>query len=125
MSKLFKKIKILLLLIAGFVILAHLFVPHDHHYDFSSNVEHHHHDNSSENEPFHCHFFNNIELSKVRTNSFVNKIKYLPILYTLTFPDLLDIDINNEFSNNIVTNDNPPNYRIIICISPTRGSPLV
>ena len=123
MSIFFKKIKILLLLIAGFVILAHLFVPHDHHYDFSSNVEYHHHDNSSEKTPIHCHYFNNIELSKVRTNSFVNKIKYLPILYTL--PDLLDIDFSNEFSNTIVTNDNPPYYRIIVSVSPTRGSPLV
>jgi len=51
MSKLFKNISVFPLWLAGLVIIAHLLIPHDHHFDISV---------SNENCPVHCHAFNDL-----------------------------------------------------------------
>ncbi len=126
MRKKYENITSILLLIVGLVIFSHSIIPHDHHYNSSvSDIEHHHHnDNDSGDEPIHCHYFNNIDFDKVRTNNVTNIIKELPILYTVIFDEIFELDINYQVNNYINLNDNLPDYCVLISISPTRGSPL-
>ena len=119
MNKNYKNITSIVLLIVGLIIFTHSVIPHDHHYDFSSDVEHHHNDN-----PIHCHYFNNIDSDKVRTNNFTNTMKELPVLYAVILSNLFDLDLHSQVNNFISLNDNTPYYCVLISNSPTRGSPL-
>ena len=114
------------LLIVSLVMLSHSFIPHDHHYNNNFDVDLHNHcdkDNSSK-EPIHCHYFNNIDYDKVRTNNFLKIIKELPALYIIAHSDLWVIDINYKESISIYTKDYLPDYCVLIVVSPIRGSPL-
>jgi hypothetical protein len=66
----FKKIAVFSLWLAGFIIIAHLVTPHDHHSDCSVfNMDACHTDNiehpfKSHGFPFHCHALNDLTFEK-------------------------------------------------------------
>jgi hypothetical protein len=77
-NKVFKNIAIFSLWFAGLVILAHLFIPHDHHPDcyVSGNQEACHagnagHPINSHGFPLHCHALNELTIEKTATVLFV------------------------------------------------------
>ena len=127
MSKIYKHIIKISLLIVGLVMLIHLFMPHDHHYGFVFDIEQNRHsnNNNSDKTPIHCHYFNNIDSELIKANTFINILKEIPVLFTITFSSVFNININYQISNLIKTNDNLPDYCVLVSISPTRGSPLV
>ncbi len=124
MNNKFKYIKFILASIIGFTLISHTVIPHDHHFGHNYS-EHHNVNNGSNEEPIHCHYFNNIDFDKVRTNSFTKVFKELSGIFTITFSDIFNINLNYPVGNSINTNDNLPDYFSLISISPTRGSPLL
>ncbi len=122
MNKKLKHIKLILVFFLGFTVVSHAVIPHNH--NFGHTIKYNNPDNSDK-EPVHCHYLNNIDFDKVRTNSFTKVFKKLPGIFTITFSDILYIDLNYQISNLINTNDNLPDYFSLISISPTRGSPLL
>lgn len=127
MSKINKNIIRISLIFAVLVILAHSFIPHDHHFDNHTDLLQHHHNesNRSGSEPIHCHYLNNIDFDKARINTISHIIKEFPVVFTIVFSDLCSIDLNHQTNNFINANDNLPDYPSLISISPTRGSPLL
>ena len=113
-----------MLLIAGWVIILHMFIPHDHHYDIATEIGHHHNDKNSTNEnPFHCHYFNNIDFDIVKSNHHIDVIKISPVLPSeITFVFTETIDYQKVASK---THFTLPYKDVLVHISPTRGSPLV
>jgi len=125
MSKIFKHIIKISLFIAGLAIITHSIIPHDHHYNFTSDIDHHNNNGNSNNEPIHCHILNNIENINAKTNSFINIFKTLPVLFTNTTIIFSDTNINYQANKLIEKDDNLQDNCVLISISPTRGSPLV
>jgi len=115
----------ILLLITGLVIFSHSILPHDHHYDNLTEVNHNEHQekNKKGQEPIHCHFFNDIVINKI-TTSYQNTIKQITLLYS--YISQFDFDIeDNTIIKAIFYNDfYYPDFLTYIDISPTRGSPL-
>ena len=124
MNKHHKYITAVFLLIINLIIITHGIIPHDHHYDNASDVEHHHNDNS-DGTPFHCHFFNNIDFDEVRTNDFTNIIKKTPVVYTVSLSNLFNLEFLYQVKDIIHLSDKLPDYCVLLTNSPTRGSPLV
>lgn len=93
-SKVFKNIAVFSLWLAGLVIIAHLFIAHDHHSDCSVfNKENDcHADNTklpakSPAFPLHCHALNNLTFEKTATIFFVNNNIPTCDLFILSFFD--------------------------------------
>ncbi len=124
MNKYYKNITAVFLLIINLIIITHASIPHDHHYDIASDVEHHHDDNSN-GTPFHCHFFNNIDFDEVRTNDLTTIIKKITVVYTVSLSNLFNLDLHYQVKDIINQTDNLPDYCVLLTNSPTRGSPLV
>ena len=120
MKKVLKNISLVALLLIGFAILSHAIIPHDHHYELASNLEHNHNDKS----PIHCHYLNHIDVDKITTNNFQKLVKHMPALMAVfsfdesntsnIFVDFIQQKIINTFLSDA-----------ILSISPTRGSPIL
>ncbi len=120
MKKVLKNISLVALLLVGVAILSHSIIPHDHHYELASNLEHNHNDKS----PIHCHYLNHIDLDKITTNNFQKIVKKLPALIAVfSFNENNIQKVFISFISHKALNTFHPNA--ILSISPTRGSPLV
>ena len=108
----------------GLVIFSHSVIPHDHHYEVACETEHHDsHNEDSDNEPIHCHFFNDIVFDKVNISFNKSIVSNLSSAYIiLIISDVYCDDFKNNETFN--TNDNLPDYKVNIENSPTRGSPI-
>lgn len=97
MSKGFKNIAVFSLWLAGLVIVAHLFIAHDHHSDSTiSDKEGICHSNKTEQPtkssgfPLHCHALNDITFNKVSTIIFVhNDIPTCDLFITCFFDSVI------------------------------------
>jgi len=122
MRELYRNIFLGLLLITGLVILSHSVIPHDHHYEVACETEHYeNHNESSDNDPIHCHFFNDIVIEKVTVSFNKNIVNQLLSVYVVLIID----DINDSFEINKTFNIDYflPDNKVNIENSPTRGSP--
>ena len=124
MRGLLKNISLLFLLIGGLVILTHTINSHDHHKDYFT---HHYqseqnHNDKSDSHPFHCHFLNNILITKVSINVEKPSKQLSKIFAIVNFKEFTNHNCREAlfFSNSYV-------YSIINYFvyqsSPTRGSP--
>lgn len=124
MQRNFKNTFLIIIVILSFVIALHSIIPHDHHDDFVSDIEHHHnnHTKSGEN-PFHCHYLNTITFDKAGINSISKIIKKLPNLYSIITTYFCESNIKFSKKYFIIQDDNLPDYSTSVKIYPTRGSP--
>jgi len=113
------------MLIIGLVIFSHSIIPHDHHYDIVTDIDHeeHHGKDKSGHEPIHCHYFNDVVISKVSISVQQPIKQILKIIGTISS---LEIDYRkNTFLKAIFFSDFIfPEYFAFLDTSPTRGSPL-
>jgi len=129
-SKVSKNIAFFSLWLAGFVIIAHLMIPHDHHSDcsvFNKDNECHagntaHHDKSP-SFPVHCHALNDLTFEKTTTAFFVHSI---PIcnLFNVTLFDLVISD-SNLYCIKIKDSPKPLKDADFLRLSPFRGPPAL
>ncbi len=121
----YKNITSIFLLITGLVILVHLIIPHDHHYDNLSEETHNEHQekNDKGQEPIHCHFFNDVVVNKAVV-SYDNIVKQISILYAYVSELNFDFDHNTILNAIFYKDFYYPDFLAILSVSPTRGSPL-
>lgn len=99
--KILKYSSVFSLWFAGFVLVAHLLLPHDHHIadTFSnqdencpvSNDKSHHHSGF----PVHCHAFNDIVSEKLKTFQISQNIQLNPVTFSI-LTDISDFKIQSS-----------------------------
>ena len=126
MQKEYKNIISIFLLITGLVILSHSILPHDHHYNYLTQENHNEHSekDDSGHEPIHCHFLNEVILTKI-TISQISNIQYVSAANSLLRICKLDDSNLSVLPNTIADSYQLYDYIVFIDSSPTRGSPLV
>lgn len=126
MRKKFKNIIAFFLLITGLVMFSHSIIPHDHHYNIIGNLSNyeHHNNEKSDNNPIHCHFFNDIVIDKIISNTNQNLFKYLTSNIKILLNTKLYFDNNPLTKTAFLNINNLPDYFVLIESSPTRGSPF-
>ncbi len=126
MKKQIRNIIVYVLIATSLAIFFHSLIPHDHHYTANCDIVHHHqnHDNQEQN-PIHCHFFNEIIVDKAITSTFHLPVKFSPLNFVLLFVGELHID--NKDNSGIVFREQTfsPDYFVLIQNTPTRGSPIL
>ena len=125
MAKKYKNTISIFLLIIGLVIFSHSILPHDHHYEnhLETTNEEHQEKNEKEQEPFHCHFFNDIVINKI-TSSSQSIVK--PISLFILYITNISFNFTEGFFNKSFTSQifHFPDRLFLSKNSPTRGSPL-
>lgn len=114
-----------LLIATSLAIFFHSVIPHDHHYDMNCELSHHQHDHdNSDQEPIHCHFFNEVIVDKAITTT----NKKIADDTSIAFAALLLL--NFRFTNNELPKFYfPEQEKLTLSLAfrentPTRGSPL-
>ena len=120
----FKNIFTFFMLIIGLVIFSHSIIPHDHHYDVITDINHeeHHEKNKTENEPIHCHYFNDFVISNVTVSAHYS---YKQISKIISNISEFEIYFNRNTVLKVIfySDFSFLEYFSFIDISPTRGSP--
>jgi hypothetical protein len=106
-SKWSKNIAVFTLWLAGFVIIAHLLIPHDHHFDSSSlskddscQTENTQHPAKTPGFPFHCHGLNDLTFEKISSNLVVSQVIPIFDLFPVSLSDAV-ITTSNSLDSKI------------------------
>ncbi|NOY95457.1 MAG: hypothetical protein GXO81_03595 [Chlorobi bacterium] len=127
MQKGIKNTSIFFLWFAGLIIFSHAVTPHHHHFSpiIDYNYQVNHKDNDPENNPFHCHSFNNLAIDKVEIisnkSSIIKMMIDIAAINNICFQYFENPRKKIKLSNK---NDFPLNI-VFLKNSPTRGSPAI
>jgi len=127
MREIYKNTFAYILLIVGLIIFSHSIIPHDHHYTEVCETEHDTHQGHEDatNDPIHCHFLNDIIISKAISNINLNSINNLLLLF-ITIYQNDEIDDNQSLTIiRFLDDDGLPDRQTFIDVSPSRGSPVL
>jgi hypothetical protein len=128
-TRICKSIPKMLLLLAGFIIISHLIIPHDHHTSFQKNSTRDSCPLSDEKTghhplfPAHCHAFNDMAADKFSPVA-IPQLKLNGIMTIIWFPDYVIPGI--QVSHTILPASDKPFYQIFVPDSfPLRAPPSV
>jgi hypothetical protein len=106
-SKWSKNIAVFSVWLAGLVIIAHLLIPHDHHFDSSAfskddscQTENTKHPAKTPGFPFHCHSLNDLAFEKISYNLVVSQVIPIFDLFLVSFSDSV-ITASNSLDSQI------------------------
>ncbi len=126
MKKQIRNIIVYILIATSLAIFFHSVIPHDHHYTANCDIVHHHqnHDTQDQN-PIHCHFFNEIIVDKAIISSYHLAVKFSPLNFVVLFIE--EIQITNKDYSALVFREPVffPDFIVHIQSFPTRGSPFL
>ncbi|VAW20778.1 hypothetical protein MNBD_BACTEROID01-1131 [hydrothermal vent metagenome] len=127
MQKGIKNTSTFFLWLAGLIIFSHAITPHHHHFSPIVNYSHqvNHKDNPPEDNPFHCHSFNNLAIDKVEVIS--NKSSSIKIISDIAIINSTCFQYSKNPRKRICFSTNNDCLLNIVFLknSPTRGSPAI
>jgi hypothetical protein len=117
--------------LAGLIIIAHLLIPHDHHYESpvfgkedACQKNDFGHPAKAPAYSFHCHGLNDLMFEKITYNFVVHQPHLTSDLFTLSLPDLVN-PINSTSFVKIKDFEIPLIETAILRLSPFRAPPTL